>query len=161
MGIALPPAVKSALMDPRCVKILSTVNKNGDTHLSFKSSFRIRPDDDLECDEFYEYSLNNQNMFYAIWCDKIVVLNIHTYDRRSYKLIVRPRRALVLGDDFFEQLRLCRELGYLTEFETLWVIEPLSVIELVKETSENEEVEEEPVKKAQVVFQFNPRQSIL
>jgi hypothetical protein len=181
MGVTLPPDIKMALMDPRCVKILSTVNKNGDIHLSFKTSFRVRKDGDLECDEFDEYSLNNKNMFYAIWCDKIVILSVHTYDRRKFKLVVRPSRAIVSGDDFFERFRANREQG-LDHLNTLWVIEALSFIEITKiryelEESEDQELvntdvqrsglitagsqRQEPNLPKPLIFQFTPRENCL
>jgi hypothetical protein len=146
MGIVLPPVIRVALMDPRAVKILSTVNKFGDAHLSFKQSLRVREDYFLEYDEISENSLTNQNMFYAIWANKIIVLNIHTLDRRAFKLAARPKRAIISGQDFKDRYLGIRKKGSEACLATVWVIEPLSFAETTQERRVTETVFREPIR---------------
>jgi hypothetical protein len=151
MGVALPSDLKSALMDPRSIKILSTVNRNGDTHLSFKHSVRLREDSNLEYDEIHDNSENNRNMHYAVWTDKVFLLNVHTWDRRAFKMAVKPKKAIINGEEFKIHCEAFMDNGRAYFVSTVWVLEPLSFIETTPFMSK-------PDKSGQETILFSPEQ---
>lgn len=133
MGLTLPPSIRLAIMDPRSVKILVTVNNYGDPHLSFTRSLRFRNESELEYDEFHDNSVNSQNMYHAVWTNKIILLNIASHEGRSFKVAAKPRRAVTTGDEFHERSEAIRTMGGGNpDLGTVWIIEPLSYIELPK-----------------------------
>ena len=145
MGITLPEDLRLAIMDPSCVKILSTVNRYGDSHLSFNSSFNIRDDSFLEYYETLDYSLNSRNMYDAIWSSKVFMLNIRTPDLRDFKLALNPKKAIISGEEFREHREKARASGAGCEVSAIFVIAPLSFIELPVKRHETDGVRREPI----------------
>jgi hypothetical protein len=130
MGITLPPVIRLAIMDPDTVKILATIDKNGVPHLSFQNSLRLRGDSELEYDEFHDNSINNMNMFHAVWANKIIILNLRTMDWRGFKVAAKPKRAVTSGEEFLERSQAVKTARRGSDLGTVWVIEPLSYIEV-------------------------------
>jgi hypothetical protein len=132
-------------MDPRTVKVLATVNRKGDPHLSFKQSLRLREDGDLEYDEIVETSITNQNMFYAIWFNKIIVINILTSERRAFKMACKAKRSIVSGQVYLERYREIRDNFIDSDLGAVWIIEPLSYAETTLEKRRTEEEKKHPL----------------
>jgi hypothetical protein len=161
MGVTLPRDLREALQDPRTVKILSTVSLNGDAHLSVKRTLRLREDSDLEYDEICDQSLNSRNVLRAFFFNKVFLLNIHTWDQRAFKLAVKPKKAITTGDEFWEHFREVRESGIASDLGAVYIIEPLSFIEVTASRPPEKEAETEkgPVRREPIQFRPAPNRS--
>ncbi|TQI68529.1 hypothetical protein [Clostridium sp. KNHs216] len=140
MSVILSEEIRRALADPGTVRAVSTVGKDGDPHIAFKQSLRLRRDGNLEYDEGIETSQTNKNLVYSIWFGKTVSISLFTPDRRSYNIVGRPLRVLIAGREFRTHYTAAREERGDIDLAAVWVIEPVATCE---QSFDKRRVEEE------------------
>lgn len=137
MSIALEE-IKDLINDPTSLKVIASVNVDGEVHVVYKQSLHVNESGQLEFYEIIESSQNNKNMVNSIWFDKKVAVNILTQDKRSFELKGIVKKAYVAGSYFEEKYRELIEKGYY-DLSTVWTIE----VDSIKEKTFSVRVEEE------------------
>jgi len=137
MSIALEE-IKDLINDPTSLKVIASVNVDGEVHVVYKQSLHVNDNNQLEFYEIIESSQNNKNMVNSIWFDKKVAVNVLTSDKRSFELIGVAKKAYVAGAYFEEKYRQLVDKGYY-DLSTVWTIE----VESIKEKTYSVRVEEE------------------
>lgn len=145
MAVQLSKEVQEILNNPDSIKVLATTDSEGTPHVVFKGSLRFNEEGYIEYLEFIESSQTNKNMVHSIWFHKTVSINVR-YEGKSFQIKGVPYRALIAGKDF--ELRYNRvrdEKGI--DLSTVWLIEPLEVIEETFNKRRLEEEEAHPILK--------------
>ncbi|MBR1866854.1 MAG: pyridoxamine 5'-phosphate oxidase family protein [Lachnospiraceae bacterium] len=138
MAVEISRELQEILNDPQSIKVLATTDPEGRPHVVFKGSLHVNEDGYLEYLEFIESSQTNKNMVHSIWFHKTVAINVK-HEKQSFQIEAVPYRALIAGKEFekrYNQVR--REKGI--DLSTVWLMEPL---EIVEETFEKRRLEEE------------------
>lgn len=132
MAVELTNEIKEALSNPKTLKILGTVDKNGVPHITYKGSLHINEEGNLEHYELLESSQTNANLVATIWFDKKAAVNLLTEERQSYQLLVRPIRSITAGRYFESVYKKLRSNGRDIDLGAIWQFE---VLEIRNETS--------------------------
>ena len=115
------------LDDERTIRIVATSDDEGVPHPTVKESLRAE-DDHLVYLDFIESSLANRYMTKALWFGGKASVLILTADRRSFKIRVRPYRAVISTKRFETYYREARE-KYGLDLAAAWILEPLEMSE--------------------------------
>jgi hypothetical protein len=133
------------LADDKTIAALATTGSDGAVHVSYKTSFRLRKDGNLEYDEAIETSQTNKNLVYSIWFGKTLSINVLSEDRRSFLITGRPVRAVISGREFRDHYIAIRERLGDVDLSAVWIIEPISVSEKSFEKRRSEEENAHPL----------------
>ncbi len=132
------------LRDPETVKVLTTLDENGDPHTVFKGSLTVLEDGHIGYAEVLESSQTNKNMVRSLWFDKKVTIVIGKGDGISYQIKGKPSRCLVGGPIFKRFLDKVKEKGGAeADIQTVWLILP----ETIRNESPHIRIKEEEEKK--------------
>ena len=137
--------VVKIINDPESRKVLATVDPEGNPHVVFKASIQYTENGYIKYLELIESSQTNKNMVYSIWNDRKIAINVNK-DDRSYQLKGIPRRAIIYGSEFEEDyVRVKEQLG--ADLSTIWLIEPVELIDETLESRKRKEEELHPILK--------------
>lgn len=146
MAIKLDEKVREILNDPYSIKMLATVDKDGNPHIVVKKSIHVNEDGYIEYLELIESSQTNKNMVHSIWFSKTVAVNVQS-GNISYQIKGIPHRAIIAGQQFEKEYdRIRKKLGDV-DLSAVWLIEPTEVIEESFEKRRKEEEEAHPILK--------------
>lgn len=127
MGL-ITEELKQSINDPESLKLIASVNVDGELHAVYKQSLHVTEEGNLEFYEIIESSQNNKNMVNSIWFDRPFVINVLTKDRKSYEIKAVAKKAFVAGAYFEQKYREVTDKGYY-DLSTVWRLEPLRVTE--------------------------------
>jgi hypothetical protein len=127
------------LDDERTIKIVVTADDDGAPHPAVKQSLRAE-DGHLVYLDFIESSRTNRYMTAALWFDRKASVLILTADRRSFKIRVRPYRAVTNTRRFEGYYREAKE-KYGLDLAVAWILEPLETSEETLEKRVEEEAQ--------------------
>lgn len=128
MSTVINDELKTLINDPSSLKVIASVNVDGELHVVYKQSLHVTEDGLLEFYEIIESSQNNKNFVNGIWFDKQVVINVLTADKRSFEIKGNVLKAYVAGAYFEQKYTEVIDEGYY-DLSTVWQIEPVSVSE--------------------------------
>lgn len=143
MGIKLDKEIVKMIDNPDSIKILATVDKNGEPHVVVKESIKVNEDGFIEYLDYIESSQTNKNMVHSIWFGKRVAINIFSGDK-SFQIKGIPYRALIHGHEFEERYRIAKEQKGV-DLSTVWWIEPVEIKNQTLNTRIRIEKEEHPI----------------
>lgn len=146
MAVALEKKVIDLLNDTKSVKVLATIDKEGNPHVTFKGSIIAREDGYIQYWELIETSQTNKNMVNSIWFNKHVAINVYA-DGVSYQIKGIPYKAIIAGKEFEEAYKQVRERFEDGDLSTVWLIEPQQVIEESFSKRKAQEEEQHPILK--------------
>lgn len=146
MAIELEKEVKDLLNHPDSKKVLATIDREGNPHVTVKNSIRVNDAGYIEYLEVIESSQTNKNMVNSIWFHKQIAINVLN-EKLSYQIKGIPYRAIVAGQEFEEKYNQVRGKYGDVDLSTVWLIEPIEVIDETFEKRRLEEEEEHPILK--------------
>lgn len=125
MGIKLSDNIQEAFKNNETIKVLATVDKNGNPSSVFKGSLHLTEEGILEEYEILESSQTNSNLVYSIWFDKNVSITLLTPDKKSYQIKAKPIKSITSGRYFEKAYVSLRESGKDIDLGAIWQFEPL------------------------------------
>jgi len=130
MASIITNELKEIIADKETLKSVTTVSKAGVPHTVYKGSLHLNEDDNIEFLELLEGSINNENLVYSIWFDKVVTVNILSKDKKSYEITGKVVRNITAGSQFEKVYNALRQQrGNDADLGGIWQIEPVSVRE--------------------------------
>lgn len=129
MAEILSQEIKDAIKDADTLKAVGTVDKNGVPHIAYKGSLHLNDQDQIVFYDLLENSKINENLVYAIWFQKKVVVHIITKDKKSYEIIGHPYQSVTAGREFEEVYKQIIEKDPENDLNAIWTIEPESARE--------------------------------
>lgn len=142
MSQVISEELRNIINDPESLKVIASVNVDGEIHVVYKQPLHVNNDGLLEFNEIIESSQNNKNMVNSIWYDKEIAINVLTKDRRSFEIKGVAHKAYIAGAYFEEVYRKVTEEIGCYDLSTVWTIEVKSVEEktFAKRAKEEEEL---------------------
>ncbi|MDR1007753.1 MAG: hypothetical protein LBL65_04215 [Campylobacteraceae bacterium] len=131
------------LNDERNIKVLVNIDDDGLAHPVVKNSLK-NENDDIVYTEFLESSNTNRFLTKALWFDKKVSILLLTHDKRSFKIIARPIKAIVSGKVFQKYYKEVQDKFKDFDLSTVWVFKPLEIKEQTLQKRVDEETRERP-----------------
>lgn len=146
MAVELTDEVRNILKDPDSKKVLATIDREGNPHVTFKGSICANEAGYLEYYELIESSRTNKNMVHSIWFHKTVAVSVLNGDT-SYQIKGIPYRAIIAGREFEDAYKRVREIygSRKVDLSTVWLIEPVEVVEESFEKRRREEEAAHPI----------------
>lgn len=127
MPIEIPYAARQAIANPDALKVLSTVDPDGQPHatpiadLDFDESGRLR------YLERAEYSVSNRNLVNAIWFAREASILVHGSHDNSWLVRAKPWKAIIAGPVFEERYRALRAREGDVPLSTVWLFDVLDI----------------------------------
>jgi monomeric isocitrate dehydrogenase len=131
------------LNDERNIKVLINIDDDGLAYPAVKDSLR-NEDEDIVYTEFLESSNTNRFLTKALWFDKKVSILLLTYDKRSFKIVAQPIKAIVSGKVFQKYYEEVQEKFKDLDLSTVWVFKPLEITEQTLRKRVDEETRARP-----------------
>lgn len=101
MTLVINDELRAMIADKESLKILASVDMNGNPHVVAKGSIELSEDEkQLVYMELLEGSRTNKNLTAAIWFNNKVAVNIISGDRRSYQIKGTPVKSVIAGKVF-------------------------------------------------------------
>lgn len=130
MSIQLSEEVISAIKDPKSVKVIATISKEGIPHVTAKASITVDENGRIRFYELLEKSQTQKNLVYSIWFNKYVAINIITEDRRSFQLKGKIYKTVNSGKEFQDAyVEVQEKKGYDIDLSAIWLVDVEEVIE--------------------------------
>lgn len=145
MSVPINEDLKQALNDPKTIRTLATIGKDGAPHIAFKQSLRLRTDGNLEYDELIETSHSNKNLVYSLWFGKTVSICLLSPDQRSFHIVGRPLKVVIAGREFRSHYVAVLNDQSKADLSGVWILEPISVYEQSFNKRKIEEEEAHPL----------------
>ena len=144
MSQKIPEELINLFENANSIKVLSTIDENGDPYISFKGSLQIL-DNNIAYAEIIESSQTNKNMIKSIWFNKHV--SIAVTDRiKSYYIKGLPIKCLIDGPIFKQfYMRIREKSGEDSDVQSVWIIEPKDIIEKSPKLRMTQEEEKHPM----------------
>lgn len=141
----LPKEVADIISDPESIKILTTVDEEGNPHVAFKDDLTVLDDGNLAFGEEFEGSQTNVNLVRSIWFDKNVELTVRDKSGTTFQIVGKPYRYAHSGPLFKKFYMAEREKrGSDSELAGVWIITPEKVRNETYEVRKKEEDEKHP-----------------
>jgi len=129
MPVAISPEIAALLADAATVKILATVDADGNPHAVEKRSLHLAEDGTLHHLELLESSQTNRNLVRSLWFDGKVAIALTGADGRTVQIKGRPIKTHIVGPLFQRAYAGLRAQDPDSDLAAIWVIEPLEVID--------------------------------
>lgn len=129
MAEILPAELIEAIQDAETLKSIGTVDKNGVPHIVYKGSLHLNEKNQFVFYDLLENSKVNENLVYAIWFQKKVVIHILTKERKSYEIVCHPEQSVTSGREFEAVYNRIVEKDSENDLNAIWTIVPESVRE--------------------------------
>ncbi|MDR1976327.1 MAG: hypothetical protein LBQ18_04990 [Campylobacteraceae bacterium] len=126
------------LNDSKSVKILISTDSEGAPHPAIKSSLKSEGGEIIYT-EFLESSDTNRYLTKSLWFDKKVTVFLISHDGRTFKITVKPVRAIVNGKVFQRYYEEVQKKYGDFDLSTVWILKPL----VIREQTLQKRVEEE------------------
>lgn len=127
------------------IAAIATIDKNGIPHVTYKDSFSVTENGELEFLEIIETSVTNKNLTYHLWFNKLVTINFLSKDKKSFLIKGKVERAIISGKEFEKRyVALRKKLGDI-DLATVWRIAPTDFINNSFEKRRLEEEEAHPL----------------
>lgn len=143
--IEISQNIRDAIADADSVKVLATIDRNGNPHVVAKGSITVAENGQIRYMELLESSATNKNVTYALWFDKQVAINIITKDRKSYQIKGVPVRSLIAGHEYEEFYQKAQERNPLNDLAAVYYIRPTEVIEESYPVRREQETKKHPL----------------
>src|SRR5512145_2792002 len=96
----LPKEAVNIIRDPDAIKVLTTVDEEGNPHAAFKDDLTVLDDGNLAFGEEFEGSQTNVNLVRSIWFDKNVELTVRDRSGTAFQIRGKPYRYAHSGPLF-------------------------------------------------------------
>ena len=116
------------LNDKESVKILVNVDDSGLPHPAVKGSLRSE-DGNIIYTEVIESSNTNRFLNRALWLNKKVSILLITSNKRSFKIVAQPTKAIVSGKVFQKYYEEVQNRNKNFDLSTVWIFKPLEIVE--------------------------------
>lgn len=128
MAVQLTEELVRLFNEQETVKILSTVDQDGNPHATVKQTLSIDEDGNLFYLELLESSRTNQNLVRSIWFNRKVTVIIKGKAGESYQIKGTPVRNIITGPIFQKHYIEIRERLGNVDLAAVWVIRPEEII---------------------------------
>lgn len=141
----LPKEAADIIRDSASIKILTTVDEEGNPHAAFKEDLTVLDDGNLAFGEQFEGSQTNVNLVRSIWFDKYVELTVRNGSGATYQITGKPYRYAHSGP-LFKKFYLAerRKRGDDSELAGVWIVVPERVRNETYEVRKKEEDDKHP-----------------
>jgi hypothetical protein len=141
----LPKEAADIIRDPESIKVLTTVDEEGNPHVAFKDGLTVLDDGNLAFGEEFEGSQTNVNLVRSIWFNKNVELTVRDRSGTTFQIVGKPYRYAHAGSLFKKFYLAEREKrGADSELAGVWVIIPEQVRNETYDVRKKEEDEKHP-----------------
>ena len=124
MAVQLSDEVIAIINDSETVKVLATVDQDGNPRATFKQSLAVGEDGNLFFLELLESSQSNRNLVRSIWFNRKVTVTVRGKTGQSYQIKGRPVRNIIAGPVFEQKYVEVRERLGDVDLAGIWIIEP-------------------------------------
>lgn len=143
--VKLPKEAVNIINDPESIKVLTTVDEEGNPHAAFKDDLTVLDDGNLAFGEVFEGSQTNVNLVRSIWFNKSVELTVRDRRGTTFQITGKPYRFAHAGPLFKKFYLAEREKrGADSELAGVWIIIPEHVRNETYEVRKKEEDERHP-----------------
>lgn len=129
MAVAISQEVKEIILDKDTIKVLASVDLDGNPHVVAKGSLSVNDEGKIVYLELLESSKTNKNLIGSLWFEKKVAINVISKDRRSFQIKGKPIKTLVAGRVYEEYYKKAQEKNKDNDLAAVYFIEPEEVIE--------------------------------
>lgn len=141
----LPQEARNIIKNSETIKILTTVDEDGNPHAAFREDLTVLDDGNLAFGEPFEGSQTNVNLVRSLWFDKKVELTLRDRSGTTFQIIGKPYRYAHSGPLFKKFYMAEREKrGADSELAGVWIIRPEEVRNETYEVRKKEEDERHP-----------------
>jgi len=141
----LPQEAMNIIKNSETIKILTTVDEDGNPHAAFREDLTVLDDGNLAFGEPFEGSQTNVNLVRSLWFDKKVELTLRDRSGTTFQLLGKPYRYAPSGPLFKKFYLAEREKrGADSELAGVWIITPEKVRNETYEVRKKEEDEKHP-----------------
>lgn len=128
------------------IKVISTLDRNGNPHVVFKDAVFMREDGMIVLIERLESSITNENLVKSIRFNNVIALNILSVeDKISFMIQGILERAIIYGKEFQKYYIQMKKIYGNIDISTIWLIRPLSIQEKTLQKRINEEKKDHPM----------------
>jgi hypothetical protein len=129
MSAHLAPEIIELLNAPDTVKVLATVDGQGNPHAVIKKSLHVADDGTIHCLEILETSNTARNVTSALWFERRVAILLFGKDGRQVQIKGKPLKYHISGPLFLRHYSAVRERLGDVDLAGVWVIDPEEVID--------------------------------
>jgi hypothetical protein len=141
----LPQEALNIIKNSETIKILTTVDEDGNPHAAFREDLTVLDDGNLAFGEPFEGSQTNVNLVRSLWFDKKVELTLRDRSGTTFQISGKPYRYAHSGPLFKKFYMAEREKrGADSELAGVWIIRPEEVKNETYEVRKKEEDEKHP-----------------
>lgn len=141
----LPKEAVDIISDSGSIKVLVTVDEEGNPHAAFKDGLTVLDDGNLAFGEEFEGSQTNVNLVRSIWYNKRVELILRDRRGTTFQIKGKPYRYAHSGPLFKKFYLAEREKrGPDSELAGVWIVIPQEVRNETYEIRKKEEDERHP-----------------
>ena len=115
--------------DPDTVKVLTSVDAQGNPHAVIKKSLHAADDGTIHCLEFLETSHTARNLTRALWFERRVAILLFGKEGRQVQIKGRPQKYHISGPLFLRHYEAMNEGPADVDLAGVWVIEPEEVLD--------------------------------
>ena len=143
--VTLSQEIVSIIRNSEAIKILTTVDEEGNPHADFREDLMVLDDGHLAFGEPFEGSQTNVNLVRSLWFDKNVELTVRDGNGTTFQIVGKPYRYAHTGALFKKFYLAEREKrGADSELAGVWIIIPDEVRNETYEVRKKEEDEKHP-----------------
>lgn len=143
--VKLSQETVSIIRNSEAIKILTTVDEEGNPHADFREDLMVLDDGHLAFGEPFEGSQTNVNLVRSLWFDKNVELTVRDGNGTTFQIVGKPYRYTHTGALFKKFYLAEREKrGADSELAGVWIIIPEEVRNETYEVRKKEEDEKHP-----------------
>ena len=141
----LPQEALNLIKNSETIKILTTVDEDGNPHAAFREDLTVQDDGNLAFGEPFEGSQTNVNLVRSLWFDKKVELTLRDRSGTTFQIVGKPYRYAHSGPLFKKFYLAEREKrGADSELAGVWIIKPEEVRNETYDVRKKEEDEKHP-----------------
>jgi hypothetical protein len=129
MSTKLAAEIVELLDNPDTVKVLATVDGQGNPHAVIKKSLHSADDGTVHCLEILEASNTAKNVTSALWFERRVAILLFGKDGRQVQIKGKPLKYHISGPLFLRHYSAVRERLGDVDLAGVWVINPEEVID--------------------------------
>lgn len=143
--VKLSQETVSIIRNSEAIKILTTVDEEGNPHADFREDLMVLDDGNLAFGEPFEGSQTNVNLVRSLWFDKNVELTVRDGNGTTFQIVGKPYRYTHTGPLFKKFYLAEREKrGADSELAGVWIIIPEEVRNETYEVRKKEEDDKHP-----------------
>jgi len=144
MAVEISRELADIIADKDTLKVIASIDKNGDPHVVYKGSLSVNEQGYLEYYEVIETSQTNKNLTNSIWFNKKIAINILSKDKKSFQIKGIIYKAITSGKYFEKAYKQLHERPGSPDLSTVWIITPEKIIDESFAVRLKEETERHP-----------------